>query len=108
MIAIAGRTKLVYLGSKSQMLVMLFAAARHTNLAQELRNLASMLAKNACCPSCSLIQRRVLLKKFVLTWFLKLVRAIRDAAFNICTAQCMMLSITVILITLKFVCIFDL
>ena len=34
MIAIGGRTKLVYLGSKSQMLVMLSAAARHTNLAQ--------------------------------------------------------------------------
>ena len=45
MIAVAGWTKLVYLGSKSQMLVMLSAAARHTNLAQELRNLASMLAK---------------------------------------------------------------
>ena len=62
MIRRGGWTKLVYLGSKSQMLVMLSAAARHTNLDQELTNPGTMLAKNACCLSCSLIQLKVLLK----------------------------------------------
>ena len=52
----------MYLGSKSQMLVMLSAAARHTSLAQEVTNPDPMLAKIACCLGCSLIQLKVVLK----------------------------------------------
>ena len=86
MVAVGGCARLVYLGSRSQMLAIPSVAARHTNLAHDCTSLLSSAWKEGCCPSCSLIQRRVREKKFVATWLMKLVLAINDFSFSICRA----------------------
>ena len=54
-------------------------------LTQDFTRLSSMLAKRILCPSCSLIQRRVLEKKLVAMWLSKLTLAFCAAVFKICS-----------------------
>ncbi len=72
------------MGSRSQMLPS-SVAARHSRLTQDFICFSSMLAKRGLCPSCSLIQRRVLEKKLVAMWLSKLTLAICAAVFRICS-----------------------
>ncbi len=72
------------MGSRSQMLPS-SVAARHSRLTQDFICFSSMLAKCVLCPSCSLIQRRVLEKKLVAMWLSKLTLAICAAVFRICS-----------------------
>ncbi len=72
------------MGSRSQVLPS-SVAARHSRLTQDFIRVSSIFAKCALCPSCSLIQRRVLEKKLVAMWLSKLTLAICAAVFRICS-----------------------